>query len=78
MQTGDLRYTLLDKLMSIRDKHLLQKINDLIGNVDLDSTIFKVTPEQKKMLEASENDIRNGNLMSDDALNEEEDLWLNG
>ena len=62
MQTGDLRYTLLDKLMSIRDKHLLQKINDLIGNVDLDSTIFKVTPEQKKMLEASENDIRNGNL----------------
>lgn len=30
------------------------------------------------MLEASENDIRNGNLMSDDALNEEEDLWLNG
>lgn len=48
MQTGDLIYTLLDKLMSIRDKHLLQKINDLIGNVDLDSTIFKVTPEQKK------------------------------
>jgi hypothetical protein len=78
MQTSDLRYTLLDKLMSIRDKDLLQKINDLIGNVDLDNTIFKVTPEQKKMLEAGENDIRSGNLMSDDALNEEEDLWLNG
>ncbi len=75
---GDLRYTLLDKLMSIRDKHLLRKINDLIGNVDLDNIIFKVTPEQKKMLEDSENDIRKGNLMSDDALNDKEDLWLNG
>lgn len=78
MQAGDLRYTLLDKLMSIRDKHLLQKINDLIGNVNLDNTVFKVTPEQKKMLEDSKNDIRNGNLISDDALNDEENLWLNG
>lgn len=78
MQVSDLRYTLLDKLMSIRDKRLLQKINDLIGNVDLDNTVFKVTPEQEEMLGGSENDIRRGNLISDDDLNEEEDLWLNG
>ena len=78
MQVNDLKYSLLDKLISVRDINVLQKINDLIGSVDINSPVFKATDAQKQMLMKSEEDIRNGNLISDDDLNSEEDQWLNG
>jgi hypothetical protein len=78
MQVNDLKYTLLDKLISVRDINVLQKINDLIGGIDINSPVFKVTDAQKQMLMKSEEDIRNGNVISDDELNAEEDRWLNG
>lgn len=78
MQVNELRYSLLDKLMSVRDINVLQKINELIGNVDLNNPVFKVTDGQKQMLMKSEEDILNGNVISDDELNAEEDQWLNG
>ncbi len=77
MQTQDLKYNLLDKLISIQDISLLEKVNDLIGNVDVSKTIFKTTYEQQQMLMKSEYDIRNGNLITEEELNEEEDKWLN-
>ena len=78
IQADNLRYTLLDKLISIRDIDLLKKVNDLIGNVDVDKTVFNVTDGQRQMLMKSEEDIRNGNIISDEELNAEEDQWLNG
>ncbi len=78
MQADNLRYTLLDKLISIREIALSQKVSDLLSNVDINNTTFKVTDGQKQILMRSEEDIRNGNLTSDDELNTEEDLWLNG
>jgi hypothetical protein len=78
MQVNDLKFNLLDKLISVRDISVLQKINDLIGGVDINSPVFKVTDAQRQMLMKSEEDIRNRNVISDDDLNAEEDLWLNG
>ncbi|HEY4196509.1 MAG TPA: hypothetical protein VGM63_13290 [Mucilaginibacter sp.] len=78
MQVNDLKYSLLDKLISVRDISILQKINELIGNVDVTDSVLKVTDAQKQMLMKSEDDIRNGNIISDDELNAEEDQWLNG
>ena len=74
MQVNELRYSLLDKLMSVRDINVLQKINGLIGNVDLNNSVFKVTDSQKQMLMKSEEDILNGNVISDDELNAEEKI----
>jgi hypothetical protein len=78
MQVNDLKYNLIDKLISVRDLNILQKINDLIGNVDIDKSVFKVSDPQRQMLMKSEEDIRKGNVISDDDLNAEEDKWLNG
>lgn len=78
MEANNLRYNLLDRLISIRDSEVLQKISDLIGNIDLEKTEIKVTGTQKVMLMNSEEDIRNGNTIANDDLNEEEDKWLNG
>jgi len=76
MQANILKYQLLDKLISIQDIDLLEKVNELTGNVDLDKPIFEITPAQRNMLMQSEEDILNGNLITDEELNEEEDKWL--
>jgi hypothetical protein len=78
MEANNLRYSLLDKLISLRDNSVWQKINDLIGSIDIEKTEMKTTDAQKQMLKNSEDDIRNGNTLSDDELNEEENKWLNG
>jgi len=78
MQVNDLKYNLIDKLISVRDLNILQKINDLIGNVDVNNPVFKVSDAQRQMLTKSEDDIHKGNVISDDDLNAEEDKWLNG
>ncbi len=76
MQPDILKYNLLDKLISINDNSLLQKVNELIGNVDVEKNVFKVTEDQQRMLMESEDDIRNENLISDEDVNQEEDKWL--
>ncbi len=78
MEANNLRYTLLDKLISIRDSDVLQKINDIIVNIDLETTEIKVTHAQRVMLMNSEEDIRTGNTIANDDLNEQEDKWLTG
>ena len=78
MEANNLRYKLLDKLISLRDNNIWQKINDLIGNIDIEKTEIKVTDAQKQMLMNSEEDILKGNTISDADLNEEENKWLNG
>ena len=78
MEANNLRYSLLDRLISIRDSDVLQKISELIGNIDLEKTEIKITNAQKLMLMNSEEDIRNGNTIANDDLNEEEDKWLKG
>jgi len=77
MEEDNLKYDLLDKLISIEDHHLLEKVNDLIGDVDINKVAFKTTKDQKNMFLKSEEDIRNGDFISDEELNEEEDKWLN-
>ncbi len=76
MQVDNLKYSILDKLISVDDKGLLEKINNLIGDIDLEETPIKVSDSQKQMLINSEQDILNKNLISDEDVNEEEEQWL--
>lgn len=76
MQSDALKYTLLDKLISIDDNALLEKVNELIGNVDIERNIIKVSKGQRETLSNSEDDILQGNIISDEDLNNEEDQWL--
>jgi hypothetical protein len=78
VQANNLKYSLLDKLISIQDINLLEKVNELIGNVDINKSVFKITPDQKDMLMKSEEDILNSDFITDEELNENEDKWLNG
>ena len=76
MEENNLRYNLIDKLISVNDSNVLQQIDELIGNIDLEKTQIKVSNSQRKMLMQSEEDIRSGNTIDDDVINEEENKWL--
>jgi hypothetical protein len=76
MQAQSIKYTLLDKIGSIDDEALLNRINDLVKSVDINTSIFNVTDNQRLMLFQSENDIVDGKLISNDILNIQEDEWL--
>lgn len=77
MEAGQLKHILLDKLISIEDKNLLEEVDKLIGDVNLEEKTFKVSPKQLEMLRSSESDIKNGKRIRDEDLNEEEEKWLN-
>ncbi len=76
MQVQSIKYTLLDKIGSIDDEALLNRINDLVKSVDINTSTFNVTDSQRLMLLQSENDILDGKLISNDVLNIQEDEWL--
>ncbi|SDD84901.1 hypothetical protein SAMN04488104_10793 [Algoriphagus faecimaris] len=78
MATVDsLRNGLIEKILSINNKDFLQALDQLISS---DSSVFemsKLTEDQKKMLEMSEEDIKNGKLISQEAMDKRNLEWLN-
>jgi hypothetical protein len=71
MKAVNLKLTLLDKLISIKDENLL-----ILANIEVNSPVFNTTIAQKEMLKSSEGDVQNGRLFSDKDVNDEEDEWL--
>ncbi len=78
MATVDkIRTRLIDKILSIRNKDFLEALDKLILSSKSESEIVELTDEQKTMLEMSENDIKTGKLISQDAMNKRNLEWLN-
>lgn len=79
MATVDkIRSALIDKILAIRNKDLLIALDKLISSCSADTEIVELTPAQKEMLEMSETDIKNGRLISQDAMDKRNLEWLNG
>lgn len=74
----DVRSGLIDKILTIKNKKFLQALDQLISTTTSDSEIVETTPEQKLMLEMSEADIKNGRLISQEAMDKRNLEWLNG
>ena len=78
MATVDkIRTGLIDKILSIKNKDFLEALDKLISSSKSESEIVELTNEQKAMLEMSENDIKTGRLISQDAMNKRNLEWLN-
>lgn len=78
MSTIDnIRNGLIDKILSIKNKDLLLALDKLITSSASSSDLVELTNEQKTMLEMSEDDIKNGELISQDAMNKRNLEWLN-
>ena len=78
MATVDkIRTGLIDKILSINNKDFLEALDKLISSSKSESEIVELTKEQKLMLEMSENDIKTGKLISQEAMNKRNLEWLN-
>ena len=78
MATVDkIRNGLIDKIISIRDKDFLEALDKFIASRASESDIVKLTEEQKKMLQMSEEDIKNGRLISQEKMDKRNLEWLN-
>ena len=76
MTTVDkIRNSLIDKIISIKDKEILEAIDKLFSLSTSD--IVELTNEQKEMLQMSEDDIEKGQLIAQDEMNKRNLEWLN-
>ena len=79
MATVDkIRSGLIDKILPIRNKDFLVALDILISSSSADTGIVELTAEQKEMLKMSESDIKNGRLISQEAMDKRNLEWLNG
>lgn len=79
MATVDkIRSGLIDKILTIKNKDFLVALDKLISSSSADNEIVELTTEQKEMLEMSEADIKNGRLISQEAMDKRNLEWLNG
>lgn len=72
-----LRNGLIDKILSIKNNDFLEALDKLISSSASASEIVELTNEQKTMLEMSEQDIKNGKLISQEAMDKRNLEWLN-
>tara|TARA_R110002012_G_scaffold120556_2_gene269961 strand:- start:7561 stop:7803 length:243 start_codon:yes stop_codon:yes gene_type:complete len=72
-----IRNELIDKILSIRNKDFLEALDKLVSSSSSESDVVELTIEQKKMLEMSEQDIKSGKLISQEAMDKRNLEWLN-
>jgi hypothetical protein len=78
MATVDkIRNGLIDKILSIKNKDFLEALDKLVTSSSSESEIIELSDEQKSMLEMSEQDIKNGKLISQEAMDKRNLEWLN-
>lgn len=76
MATVDkIRNGLIDKILSIKNKDFLEALDKLVSSNA--SEIVELTSDQKAMLEISEQDIKRGELISQEAMDKRNLEWLN-
>jgi len=79
MATVDkIRSGLINKIMSIKNKDFLVALDKLISSSSAENEVVELTAEQREMLEMSEADIKNGRLISQEAMDKRNLEWLNG
>jgi hypothetical protein len=79
MATVDnIRNGIIDKLLTISNKDYLTALLEVLKNSTADQEIVKLSEEQILMLKLSENDIKNGRLISQSQLDNNDLEWLKG
>jgi len=74
--TEQIRNNLIDKLLTIRNKNIISALDKLLETTLKEKSIYKTSEQQKLIFKASELDIQNWDLLSDEEINREEDSWL--
>ncbi len=73
-----IRNSLIDKLLSIKNKEFLIALDGIVSNSNTENDIIELTDEQKILLEMSDRDIENGRVISHEAIKRKSSEWLSG
>ncbi len=77
MSTTDiLRNNIIDKLLTITNKDYLSALYQLVKTSSADKDIVELSEEQILMLQLSDEDIKNGKLISQTNLDKDDLKWL--
>ena len=71
-----LRDSIIDKLLTISNKDYLTALYQLLNKSSVDTDVVELSEEQRIMLQLSEHDILNGNLISQVELDKSDLKWL--
>ena len=71
-----LRDSIIDKLLTISNKDYLTALYQLINKSSEDIGVVELSEEQIIMLQLSDQDIQNGNLISQAELDKNDLKWL--
>jgi len=78
MDTVDkIRNGLIERILTIKNEDFLIALDKLIASSTSENTVHELTEAQRKMLEMSEDDIKNGRLISQKAMDKRNLEWLN-
>ena len=76
MEADNIRNNIIDKLLTISNKEYLSALYQLVQNSSIDNDIIKLSNEQILMLQLSENDIKNGRILTQDQIDKIDLKWL--
>ena len=76
--TDQLRNSIIEKLLSIRDQEYLAALYQLLKNSTVEEDIIPLSEEQKHMLKISDEDIKAGRVTEHDELYQKKLRWLKG
>lgn len=71
-----LRDRLIDKLLTIDDKDLLEALDQLLLSKTSPDDKIRLTDAQRRMLQLSEDDIKYGRIISQEQMDKEDLDWL--
>lgn len=78
MATVDnVRNKLIAKILAIKNQDFLEALDKLITSSSSEADLIELTSEQKAMLAMSEEDIKEGKLISQEAMDKRNLEWLN-
>jgi hypothetical protein len=76
MQTAQLRDMVIDKIYGINDSDYLRALNKILDMRQTSEEVFHLNEKQKAMIRLGKQQISNGEYISNEDLEKEEDQWL--
>lgn len=76
MSTEQLKNLLIDRISEIEDENFLQAIKTILDTNTAVASIYKLTEEQKQKVTIGLAQLDNGQIISNEDLEQEEDEWL--
>ena len=77
MTTTELKKRLIDEIQKTDDERILEEAYRLLELEKEDIEIYKLNEGQKKTISEARQQIKNGQLLTDEQANNEIDEWLN-